>query len=230
MDKIGPRGAGFAHPAHRGSRNSRQNQKRTFRALPNPDIYRSSRHWPFSIQCGGNGGNGLPGLQARARQKLLAFLLAQRLLRQILEGQDESGGYGMWSRGGRQCLQPSSRRRVRLSGFVRTKANRSGFGCPVCIRCLYQHQLSFCPPPATRTGFKGTVALRPWLEGSDRLRHDLPETAMWPWRRPGQGRACLVAGGTECGGVNPAAGKARRGLAVRTANWYESNDRARAWQ
>ncbi len=45
-------------------------------------------------------------------------------------------------------------------------------------------------------------------------------------------RECLVPGGTECGGgiVNPAAGKDGGGLAVRTANWYESNDRACARQ
>jgi hypothetical protein len=53
---------------------------------------------------------------------------------------------------------------------------------------------------------------------------------MWPWRGPGQGGACLVAGGMECGGVNAAAGKDGRGFAVRTANWYEGNDRARARQ
>jgi hypothetical protein len=39
---------------------------------------------------------------------------------------------------------------------------------------------------------------------------------------PAKVRACLVAGGTECDGgiVNPAAGKAGGGFAVRTANWY----------
>jgi hypothetical protein len=73
---------------------------------------------------------------------------------------------------------------------------------------------------------------RPWIEGRDRLRHNLPEGAIWPWRGPGRGRACLVAGGTECGGgiVNLAAGKDGSGLAVRTAIWFESNDRARARQ
>jgi hypothetical protein len=51
---------------------------------------------------------------------------------------------------------------------------------------------------------------RPWLEGSDGLRHDLPEAAMRPWR--GQGHACLVVGATECGGGNPAAAEKRSRL------------------
>ncbi len=105
-------------------------------------------NWPFSIQWG-NCGNGLPGLQARAPPKIVGLSLGPAATSSSLRGQDESGGYRMWSRGGRQCLQPSSQRRVRLSGFVRTKANRSGFDCPACIRCLYQYQSSFFHPSSS---------------------------------------------------------------------------------
>ena len=82
-----------------------------------------------------------------------------------------------------------------------------------------------------KLGSRAPSPRRPWLEGSDGLRHDLPEAAMRPW---GHGEA-KVTHAWLWAQRNAAAGTRRRwkngrGLAVWTANWYESNDRARARQ
>ena len=99
------------------------------------------------------------GLLPRWSRSCQALVSDSRRRRRWRGGRDESEGYRVCSGGGRQCLQPSSRHRVRISGFVRTKANRSAFGCLVCIRCFYRYRPSFLPPSSSLN----------WVQGHRRL-------------------------------------------------------------
>jgi len=126
----------------------------------------------------------------------------------------------MRSRGGRQCLPPSSRRERQIeAGSVVRFASAA-----------YTNISPVFSTPSSLNRVQGPRRL-----GVLGLWEAMGYAMTCRRRACGHGeapagRACLVAAGTECGGgiVNQAAGKDGVGLAARAANWHESNDRARA--